>query len=227
MRLSYRAILYDLDGTLVDNFTAIHRTAEVVAGELGLKSPDYDSVRSAVGGAIPLTMERLFGSDLATEAAQRFRLRFPDYVTEGLCWMPGAEAFLDEAAAAGFRQAVLTNKDGSVARAIFDHLRAAERFEFILGAKDTPYRKPDPAFTAEALSRLGLEASSVCLIGDSPFDFEAAAVAGLDCYLLSTGTHGESELRELRSTGLYSSLDQLSGFFFATGESPQGGGDSI
>lgn len=214
MAFSYQAILYDLDGTLVDNFTAIHRTAEVVAGELGLERPSYEAVREAVGGAIPLTMTRLFGTDLAEEAARRFRLRFPDHVTDGLRWMPGAEEFLEKGARAGIRQAVLTNKDGEVARFLFEHLGALNRFEFVLGAKDTPYRKPDPAFTSEALSRFGLEASAVCLIGDSPFDFEAAATAGLDCYLLSTGTHSEAELGEVNPTGLYSSLDELSRCFF-------------
>jgi hypothetical protein len=63
-----KAILYDLDGTLIDHFRAIHRSIAFAQQQLGLPASSYDKVRATVGGGIELTLTRLVGPELAPPA---------------------------------------------------------------------------------------------------------------------------------------------------------------
>jgi len=109
----------------------------------------------------------------------------------------------------GVRTGVLTNKIGDNARAVLGHLGIAQHMELILGARDCPWRKPSAEFTAEALRRIGGEAASTCLIGDSPFDVETARNAGFPCFCVTTGTHGEEALRSAGAAAVYPGMRAL------------------
>ena len=60
-----RAILFDLDGTLIDQFQAIHRAFSLTLSSMGFPEPTFDAVKRAVGGASDTTMEKLIGKERA------------------------------------------------------------------------------------------------------------------------------------------------------------------
>ena len=205
----YQTILYDLDGTLIDHFEAIHRCYAAVQREMGLPEADYEKVRRTVGGSIPVTMERLVGPERAGPAVRLFKEKFPEFMYDGVAWLPGVELLIPAMRKQGYGQAVLTNKDGDPARRVLAHLGAGEWFDLVLGADDTPWRKPQAEFTRAALDRMRAEPAHTCLIGDSPFDYEAARAGGLDCYLVNTGSHTADELEPLGAEGVYPSMVAL------------------
>jgi len=92
-----------------------------------------------------------------------------------------------------------------------DHAVARRGF----GAFDTPWLKPDAEFARHALTELNAVANTTCLIGDSPYDVEAALNGGFVCYCVTTGTHDADQLRAAGAAGVYDDLIALSKAEFA------------
>lgn len=189
-------VIFDLDGTLVDNFVAIAESIQHAQRQLNLPESSFETVKSAVGGGYKLTLQRLFGNELATKADAHFVTHFNEHLLEGVEALPGARELIKILQAKGKQLAVLTNKNGAAARHILRHLDLDQSFEAIFGVEDTPYRKPDPAFTQALLKQLRANPKDCLLIGDSPFDFETAQNVTMPCCLVTTGSHTEEQLRE-------------------------------
>ena len=189
-----RAILFDLDGTLIDQFQAIHSAFSEVIKQMGFPSPSFDEVKKAVGGASEMTMAKLIGSQYAKEAVHRLRPIFEKEMFNGLIALPGALEILKYCKDNKIKTAVLTNKHGPHARMVCDHLGFSPYLEYILGANDTEWKKPDRHLTQLALNKIGHDRDNTIYVGDSPYDYKTAENAGMRCLLVSTGTHGEKDL---------------------------------
>ena len=204
-----RAVLFDLDGTLIDQFDAIHRAFSKTLLSMGLDAPTYDQVKRAVGGATESTMIKLIGPERAKEAAQKHRPIFEKEMFNGLKVLPGVIQGIEKLKANQFKCAVLTNKFGSHARAACQHLEIDKYLEFTLGANDTPWKKPEKSLTDYALKKLQFSAHSTCYVGDSPYDYETARNADLACFLIASGTHSFDELKELNGEKTFKNFEEL------------------
>jgi phosphoglycolate phosphatase len=205
-----RAILFDLDGTLIDQFDAIHRAFVRTLTQMGFPEPSFELVKRSVGGASEATMTKLIGADRAKEAVQILRPIFEEEMLDGLKALPGSREILKACKARGLKTAVLTNKYGPHARVACDHLHFSEFLEFTLGANDTDWKKPDPRLTNYALKKIGSRAEETLYIGDSPYDYDTASEAGMKCLLVATGTHSLSELNQLTANSVDQNLFDLS-----------------
>jgi len=192
-----RAILFDLDGTLLDQFEAIHRAFVRVLTQMGFPEPSFEKVKRSVGGASEATMTKLIGAERAEEAVQILRPIFEEEMFNGLRALPGSREILQACKKYGLKTAVLTNKYGPHARAACDHLNFSELLSFTLGANDTDWKKPDSRLSHYALEKIGVSANEALYIGDSPYDHETASGVGMDCLLVATGTHSQTELSKL------------------------------
>ena len=85
-----RAILFDLDGTLIDQFQAIYKAFSQVISEMGFPVPDFETVKKSVGGASESTMAKLIGQENSKEAVKRLRPIFEKEMLHGLKPLPGA-----------------------------------------------------------------------------------------------------------------------------------------
>ncbi len=205
-----QTILFDLDGTLIDHFTTIHRSVAYAQKQLGLPISDYATVRRTVGGSFVATLSKLLGEEHLDAAVPLFKDYFEQIMTEDVEILPGVEWILSQLHANGHTLAVFTNKLGDHSRTTLEHLDLAHWFKAIVGTNDTPYRKPDPRFTAHMLEILDVASDETILIGDSPFDFEAAEAGCLKSYLLTTGTHDKKELTEhTNANGIYENFFEL------------------
>jgi len=204
-----KAVLFDLDGTLVDNFVAIHACYSEAATRLGQVPHSYDTVRKAIGGSVPITLAKLLPAELVPAAVDHYREAFGRRWHEGLAALPGAEAVLAALSGCGIRCAVFTNKNGLRSRQICDHLGLSPYLAFVLGTGDIPGRKPEPAFSQAALDRLGLPVAEVCLVGDSPYDLDAARAISMTCYTVATGSHDAADLAAAGADGVYPDLPTL------------------
>jgi len=204
-----KTILYDLDGTLIDHFRTIHRCCVHAARVLGLPEPGYELVRATVGGSVPITLGKLFGTEHVERASPLFHGHFSEIMFEDLVAIPGAEWLLRGLHARGYRQAVFTNKDEAPSRAVLEHLGLSRWLHAVIGTGVVPYRKPQPEFTAHALRQSGGTAADTIVVGDSPYDHAAADAGGLRCYLVATGTHSRNELLQTGAAGVYADLYEL------------------
>jgi phosphoglycolate phosphatase len=199
-------LLLDLDGTLVDAFTTIHRSYQHVLPRLGLPAPTMEQVRRAVGGGLENAMRHFVREDQIPEAV-RLHVAYTDTILlEDVRLMPGALELLRARHAAGTRLAVFTNKRGDHARLVCAHLGLNPYLSGNFGAKDTPWLKPQPEFAAHVLGQLGAAPATTLLIGDSPFDVQAAHRGGFPCWAVTTGTHDADQLRSAGADRIFPDL---------------------
>lgn len=208
----FKTVFFDLDGTLLDHFAAIHLSHCHTCRHFGLPEPTFDQVRRAIGGGLETAVARVFGpghQDLVPEAVKVYRTYWTQHMLHGVALLPGCRELLERLNAEGVTCAVLTNKHGPSARAVLAHLGVDGMLAGIYGAVDTPWLKPERAFSDHALKELGASVDQACLIGDSPYDIEAGRNGGFPCYCVTTGTHSGEELRAAGATGVYDDMTSL------------------
>ena len=204
--MRFNTILFDLDGTLIDHFAAIHRAHAHTLRQLGLPEPTLAAVRAAVGGGVELAVTRLAGPDRLAAALAIYRPYWDATMLDDVQLLPGARELLVSLRASGCRTAVFTNKHGPSSRRICAHLGIAGLLDGNFGATDTPWLKPAPEFTGFALQQLGAEAATTALVGDSPYDLATARNAGLEFHGVTTGTHTAEELRTAGAAHVFADL---------------------
>lgn len=196
----FDTVLFDLDGTLVDNFVAIHKCYAAVAEELGLPPKTYDDVLHAVGGSIVVTLAKLLPPEHTERAVELYREKFPAMMYDGLTVYPGVDDLLKSLRARGYKLAVYTNKGAHNSRELLAHVNLLGHFDRVFGTVEVPWRKPDPEFTEFVLRELGADAGRTVMIGDSTFDIATARNGKLRAiHCVTTGSHDAAGLAEADS----------------------------
>ena len=147
----HKTVLFDLDGTLIDQFIAIHKSVNYTQKKLGIPESSFLKVKQAVGGSIRLTLGRLFDDHSLEETLPLFKEHFESIMMEDVFILPGVASFLSQLQNQSINMGVLTNKIGSHARATIDFLKLDSYFQYVLGAEDIGLKKPNPAFTSHIL----------------------------------------------------------------------------
>jgi phosphoglycolate phosphatase-like HAD superfamily hydrolase len=204
-----RTVLLDLDGTLIDHFDAIHRSYNHTLPQLGHPRPTRQQVRDAVGGGLEEAMLRFITREQLPEALRIYREYFDRTMLDDVILLPGAHELLEALDHRGVACAVFTNKLGDASRRICQHLGLSPFLRGVFGAKDTPWLKPDPAFSRHALERLAGTPDSALLIGDSPFDVDAGRSGGFPCWAVCTGTHTAEQLAAAGADRVFTDLVAL------------------
>ena len=177
---------------------------------LGLPAPTMTQVRAAVGGGVELAVERLVGKERKAEALALYRPHWTATMLEDVELLPGAVELLTALRSRGAKTAVFTNKHGPSSRLTCAHLGLDSLLDGNFGATDTPWLKPEPAWTRQVLTQLGATAETTLLIGDSPFDVQTAQHAGLAFIGVTTGTHTADELRAAGARRVCAGLPEVS-----------------
>lgn len=215
-----KAVLFDLDGTLVDsNDQHVLVWQQVFAG-IG-HAFDRQRLHDQIGkGADMLVPALLPGADAATaerlgEAhGELYRAKY----LGGVKPFPYARELLAKVRAAG-QQVVLAS---SASQAELDHyltlLDAHDLVAATTCADDVEHSKPAPDIFATALARVApLAANEVIVVGDTPYDVEAAQAAGIASIALRSGGFADAALRDAGAVAIY---DDVSGLLASYGESP-------
>ena len=205
----FTTFLFDLDGTLIDHFTAIHRAHAHTRAQLGLAAPTMAEVRRAVGGGVEVAIERLVGRERLAAALPIYREFWERTMLDGVTLLPGARELLTALHARGAKLGVFTNKLGTSSRILCEHLGIAEFFGTVVGAQDTPWLKPAPEFTAHVLRQLDATPDTALLVGDSPYDVQAAHAGPFPSWVVTTGTHTAEQLRAAGADRIFPDLHEL------------------
>ncbi|OYV51334.1 MAG: phosphoglycolate phosphatase [Acidocella sp. 20-58-15] len=187
-----RAVVFDLDGTLIDSLPDIAAAANYVLAGRGLPPVAAEKVRFMIGDGARVLVDRAFAAhgETAGEAEYRqFEEWYTAHASDLTVAYPGIAEALQHLHAAGHKLAVCTNKPKDATREILSALKLDQYFSAVTGGNSTPYRKPDPRHLAATLAELGTD--DAIMIGDHHNDMAAAAGLGLPAIFAAWG-YGEA-----------------------------------
>lgn len=210
------AIIFDLDGTLVDSVPDIHAAVNRMLADQGAPAMEIAQVRSFIGNGVPALIGKVMAArgedpgDTARHAELEscFMRHYMAAPTDMGAPFPGVIAALDALAAAGHRLALCTNKPEAPARAILRDLGMADRLPVVIGGDSLPVRKPDPAPLLAAAAALGVDPA--IYVGDSEVDAETAQRAGIT-FMLFSGGYRRTPVSELSNDGVFDAFSELPG----------------
>jgi phosphoglycolate phosphatase len=181
-----RAVIFDLDGTLVDTAPDLMRATNHVLVGLGRRAISLDEVRSFVGhGARALLTRGLTATGGLPENYdvepdyQRFVAFYASNIADGSVPFPGVVRLLERLRSEGFGLGVCTNKLEGLSVQLLDALDLSRHFGSVVGPDTLGVAKPDPRPFREAVARLGLVAPRAIMVGDSETDVLTARNAGV------------------------------------------------
>jgi phosphoglycolate phosphatase len=195
-RFASRAVLFDLDGTLLDTAPDIAAAVDRALLDLGLPAPGLARVRGWVGNGAGVLLGRALrdaGADAALQerALALFLRHYAAEFTARSQAYPGTVTALQTLAARGLRLAVCTNKPTAFVQPLLGHFGIARHFTLSLGADDLPQKKPHPAPLLHIAAAFGLPPAQCLMVGDSVNDVAAARAAGMPVAAVSYGyNHG-------------------------------------
>ncbi len=203
-----KAVLFDLDGTLVDTLQDLADSVNVLLRENGLPTHPLDAYRAFIGDGAKVLVERASGrKDEAMEA--RFLEEYDRRCLDKAVPYEGVLETLDVFKARGIRVGIVTNKPHAQAVKIAEHLLKG-RYDCLFGNQPHLYpRKPDPTVLRMAAEAMGVSIEECVFVGDSNVDVFSAHNAGIPCYGCAFGFRGEDELRRAGADEIVYSFIEL------------------
>jgi phosphoglycolate phosphatase len=187
-----RAVVFDLDGTLIDSAQDIAHALNAALGLRGLTPFSVDEVKAMIGGGVPKLAERALRArgvsrlgllPLAADFVQYYRANLTTHTT----LYDGARELLDLLHADGRLLGLCTNKKEDLVIETLNQLDLAKYFLAVIGERFGRPKKPDPAPLRAVLAELGVPPEDAVMVGDSAADAGCARAAGVASIMVSFG----------------------------------------
>lgn len=220
---SRRAILIDLDGTLVDSAPDIAAAANRMLAELGAPLLPADRVRGFIGNGVPTLVRRVLAASACLKKADydlalaMFQRHYSDCNGRHSAPYPGVLQGLSTLQWLGYPLACVTNKPQAHTVPLLHMTGLSSYFSTVVSGDSTPAMKPDPAPLLDACHRLGVQPGHCAMVGDSGVDAAAAHAAGMPVYIVRYGYQTAADLAALRCNALIDSFHELPALLGQTG----------
>jgi HAD superfamily hydrolase (TIGR01509 family) len=193
-----RAVILDIDGTLIDSNDA-HALAFVQAAEeMGIEA-DFQTVRRLIGKGGDKLIPEAFGFEQESEQGKELDERkgtiFRERHLPTLSPTPGARALLERFLAEGLELVVATSASEDDLEGLLERAGVADLVNEATSASDVEETKPAPDPVRSALEKIGREPVETLMLGDTPYDVEAASAAGVGIVGVRSGGWSAEELR--------------------------------
>jgi phosphoglycolate phosphatase len=211
-----QAIIFDLDGTLVDSAKDLRGALNRLLGDLGLRPIEAVEIKGMIGDGVLKLLERaLIAANGDPEQKDALLPRFLEMYQANPATLtrpyPGVVETLAALQRRRFHLAVVTNKPVFATKKILQALSLVEFFPVVIGGDSLQKRKPHPAPLLEAARQLGIDVCQSLMVGDNIHDVEAAHAAGMRCVAVSYGYHHRPP-SEFNADRLVNRFDELLSF---------------
>lgn len=200
------AVLWDMDGTLIDQTASILRCYREVLYKMGYDIPSDYTIKRSLGGPLASTLSELLPIEQVDKGSELFRNLFPQYMFEGMKVLEGANELIEKLDSKNVQQAIITNKQGDNARKVSAKCGFDKIIKICVGNGDNAFKKPEQGFTESVLNQLQAPLKTIVLIGDSPTDVKTALNYGIQVIGVSTGAHSIEELMDSGADIAFTSL---------------------
>ncbi len=212
--IAVRAVMIDLDGTLLDTIPDLAAATNLMLDHLGHEPLPLAVVSTYVGKGIPRLVERALArnidgrADAATLAAALpvFERFYTEVNGRHTTIYPGVREGLELFRAAGFRLACVTNKSGAFTGPLLERMGLAHFFELTVAGDTLPRKKPDPMQLLHACTQFGVPPERMLMIGDSGNDAQAARAAGCPVFCVPYGYNEGQAVQSLDVDAIVGSL---------------------
>lgn len=207
----FRLIIFDWDGTLVDSTQRIVDSMQRAAAEVGLSQVPDAAIQNIIGLGLPEALQAVWPV-ITSEQLEAMRTVYAGYFVSGsqvaMDFFPGAREMLNNLLNQGYLLAVATGKSRKgLDRMLHDlnvgHLFAATR------CADETRSKPDPLMLQQLLSELSIAPAEAVMVGDTTYDLEMAAAAGVASIAMGHGAHDDDQLLACGPVAICHSIEQL------------------
>lgn len=205
----FKLIIFDIDGTIVDAYTAIEKSLNYARRRLGYPAVPMQKVRTSVGHGDRIFIESHFpkkdveeGLRLYHDHHERALLKYAEVI-------PGARKLLRDLKSKGYKLAIASNRQPKFSLILLRHLGLLEYFDIVEFARSKKEIKPKPFLITRILKKSGIKKSEALYVGDMTVDVHAGHNAGVQVVAVLGGSSSHSELREARPCGIIRKLSNL------------------
>ena len=202
----FRAAVFDLDGTLLDSYEAIHASLSDAVASVGGRRVTLEETRRLVGNGLEALVAKVLPPELHVAALDRFRRHYRVNGPRLTKLMPGAELVVSELYRRRVLLGVASNKPSVFSRQLLDAFGLSELFAFIGGPDMGFPPKPAPEMALAAVAALGARPDETLFVGDMTIDVDTARAAGLAVAVAATGSSPRKELEAAGPDVLLESL---------------------
>lgn len=210
------AVVFDLDGTLIDSAGDIADALNGALRKSGLEPFSEAEVRLMVGGGARVLVERALSARRLSEntalAQQLYAAFMQIYQTASVdrtTVFDDARELLESLRRQGVKLAICTNKPDGITKEVLAKLGMQDSFEAVIGGTEALPKKPNPAMLLAALTALGVDRNRAVMVGDSTADVGAASGADVPVIVVSHG-YSKTPAHELGADLVINSLSELS-----------------
>lgn len=213
--MNFDAVIFDLDGTLLDSLEDIAAAANSVLAALGRATYPVAEYKELVGDGLGMLFERALpdcgnSPGLKADCLRRFEEAY------SVCWnnrskpYEGIRELLEELNGRSVSLSVLSNKADAFTKRCVEYFFESIRFGYVLGQTERFPRKPDPASVQWIVSQLAVDVDRIAYVGDTNTDMKTALGGGLYAIGVTWGFRPESELLSAGALHICHDVSQLS-----------------
>ena len=209
-----KAILFDLDGTLIDSSEGITKSAQYALAHYGIEETDLKKLYFFIGPPLSVTFQTHYGfsEKKAYEAVQVYRERYNKIGIFECSLFPGVETCIRKLKESGYMIGMASSKPEVSCKRILEHFGILPLFDDVVGATFDGRRDKKSEILEEVMRRWShIPKSEMCLIGDTMFDVNGAKELGIACLAVSFGFGDVKEMKEAGVIGVCDSMEELPG----------------
>jgi len=204
------AVIFDLDGTLLDSEKTILRCLNTALKEFGFTPFEMHELHSMIGMDLFQILARK-GAD-KPEIAERYTQIQLDTFMDDMTYYNGVPELLTALYESGYILGVATMRRGRIAREVLKGLGLDHYFETIVGADETPESKPSGAHVLTTCDSINIQPANAIMVGDSKYDILSAKAAGTLAIGVSWGMGTVKELEVAGADHIIHEMNDLSDF---------------
>jgi len=205
-----KVIIFDLDGTLIDAYRAIHASVNLALKKMGYQNISYVKVRRHVGWGERELMEALVASEDVNQLIRCYRQTNRASIEKHIRFLPGARKLIKELKRKQYKLAVATNRPAYSARFTLNNLGIKKYFDSIVCADHRTRPKPAPDMIRRILKRHRCQPSHALYVGDMALDVRTGRRAGVKTIAVTTGSSTRKEIRVEKPDWLVSHIGKVS-----------------
>lgn len=203
-----KAVMFDIDGTIVDAYGSIYKALQLTLDEMGYPPTDFETAKRAVGHGIEGLLGVFVKADDVMRAIDVYAGHTDKILADTVKFLPGAKRLIKDLRARDIKVAIASNRPHQFSVQILKILGAYDDFDAIVCADNVPNAKPDPDMIHEILNRFQVAAEEAVFVGDMTVDAQTGINAGVKTIIVTTGSSTRQEIEVYAPFAVVDHLDE-------------------